>query len=102
MIRALLILILALPSLAIACEPCALYNARGFEGHVGGMWSFAISEQYTNLNQAGDLDRDSIEHGELVKGYSTTQLSLAYDFNEQFGLQVTLPVIARSFDKIDH
>ena len=61
---------------------------------------FSISEQYTAFDRAKDLPDNSIRNGELVRGYSTTQLGLAYDLLESLGLQLTIPLIIRRYDKI--
>lgn len=92
---------------AWACDPCALYNASRLENRSAGSLNLSLSEQYTNFDKADSLDEESAQEQELVKGFSTSQFGLAYDFSDKLSLQFTLPLIARSFkhgaeDETDH
>lgn len=97
-----LILSLIVSGFSFACDPCALYNASKLQGHSEGAITLSLSEQYSSYSKAKNINDNSIKNGELVKGYSTTQFSGAYDVNENLGFQVNLPLIARSFDEIQN
>lgn len=85
---------------AFACDPCALYNASRLQGHSAKTLTLSISEQYTDFDRAKDSVENSIRNGEFVRGFSTTQFSLSYDLSERFGVQATLPLVARRFDEV--
>ncbi len=96
------ITLLTTASTAFACDPCALYNVSRLQGHSPGAFTVSLSEQYTNFDRANSSPENSIRDGELVRGFSTTQVALAYDLTKEFGIQATLPLITRRFDKIEH
>ncbi|MCO6432519.1 MAG: hypothetical protein J5J00_16820 [Deltaproteobacteria bacterium] len=93
-------LLLTTSSVALACEPCALFNAAMLRGHSAGNFTFSISEQFTEFDRSEELEENSIRDGELVRSYSTTQFALGYDISESWGVQATLPFIVRHFDEI--
>ena len=84
---------------ALACDPCALYSATRLSGHKAGAFTLSLNEQFTNFDRAPGRERDSLQNGEVVRDYSTTQLALGYDITEQTGVQLSLPVISRRFDE---
>jgi len=89
-------------SAALACDTCGLYcpaessiseSARGF--------TFGLSSQYTR--QATLLDRGletNNPSGEYLNS-SMNQLFVGYDLSERFGLQMNVPVLARSFRRVE-
>lgn len=85
---------------ASACDPCALFNASRLQGHSAETFTLSVSEQYTEFDRASDSKENSVRDGEFVRGFSTTQLALAYDATERIGVQLTLPFIARRFDEV--
>jgi hypothetical protein len=92
--------VLLLPIAAFACDPCSLYNAARLQGLVPGTFSLSISEQNTSFDRPNGVENNSTRNGEFVRDFSTTQLTAAYDFNQQFGVQVTLPFIISRFDEV--
>ena len=93
--------VLSVATPAFACDPCALNNASRLQGHAAGAFTFSVYEQYTNFDRAQNSD-DTYNEGDLVRGFSITQFSLAYDLTQRAGLQVTLPLITRRFDQAEH
>ena len=93
------VLITAIP--ALACDPCSLYSASRLQGHSAGAFTFALSEQYTDFERSGDVKDNSVRDGEFVRGFSTTQFSLAYDLSARAGVQIVLPLITRTVEQID-
>lgn len=87
---------------ASACDPCALYSASRLQGHSEGALTLAVSEQYTDYDRPAGTPENSVRDGEFVRGYSTTQFSIAYDATQAFGLQFTLPLIVRRFDDTEN
>ncbi len=86
---------------ALACDPCALYNAGRLQGHQEGTVSLAISEQYTDYTRGEDIPENSARQAEYVRGYSNTQFTIGYDPSADWGLQLNLPLIVRHFDTIE-
>jgi hypothetical protein len=101
MLHKIFLLVLLPLNLAFACDPCALYNSARIVGHTKNAVTFSISEQYTDFKQTDEFGENSIKNGELVKGFSTTQLGINYDLSEKFGIFLSIPVIGRNFDKIN-
>lgn len=85
---------------ALACDPCALYSASRLQGHESGAVTLSVSEQYTDYDRPREFRENSVRSGEFVRGFSTTQFALSYDPSETFGLQLTVPLVARSFDEV--
>lgn len=90
-----LVLLLAPPLRARACDVCAIYTAteqresrRGFRLGVAEQFS-----RFTTLQENGHKIDNPGEH----LNSSITQLVLGYDFGHRFGLQLTVPVIDRHF-----
>jgi hypothetical protein len=86
--------------LVLACDPCSVFNSALLQGYVPNTFTFSVSEQNTNFDRANDLKENSIKDGELVRDFSTTQLSFAYDATDRFGIQLNLPFIIRRYDQI--
>lgn len=82
---------------ATACDPCALYSVSKLAGHTENVVTLALSEQFTKYKRSNAQD---VRSGEFTRDYSTTQLIGAYDFNERFGVQASVPFIYRSFDAV--
>jgi hypothetical protein len=93
---------LVFSSSAFACDPCALYNASRLQGHSEETLTLAISEQFTEFDLANGVKENSVSDAEYVKDFSTTQLTLAYDLTERFGIQANLPVIARRYTDVEN
>lgn len=85
-----------------ACDPCAIYNAARLQGHSAGAFTVSVSEQFTDFDMASDSKSDAARDGEFVRDFSTTQFAFGYDFSERFGVQLTVPVIARRFQEVEH
>lgn len=98
---AFIIAALSLASEALACDPCALYMASRLQGHSADTFTLSVSEQYTEFDSPYDPSENSVRDGEFVRKFSTTQFALAYDFTGKFGMQVTLPVVARRFEEVE-
>lgn len=97
-VLALWLSLVAIP--AMACDPCALYQASRLQGHERGALSLSVSEQYTQFDRTEQESDRQIRDGELVRGFSTTQFAVGYDISERLGVQLTVPLIVRSYDKL--
>lgn len=84
---------------AFACNPCAIYNVTQLHGLDDGTFSLSLAEQFTSYELTSNAL--ALRDGELIKGYSATQLTAGYDFSKHFSAQLTLPYIVRDFDHIE-
>jgi len=97
-----LLCVLATPcSVAVACDLCAIYSASRASGADARGFSVGMAEQFTSY---GTLKND----GKTVANplgqrmdSSITQIFGSYTFNNRFGVQLTLPIIDRSFKRSD-
>lgn len=85
---------------SFACDPCALYNASRLQGMAEKSLTLSVSEQFTDYDSV--IDEYSFEEGELIKGYSTMQFGIEYDFTDRFGAQLTIPVVIQRGDRFEH
>lgn len=86
---------------AFACDPCALFNASRLQDPEAGKFSIAASEQYSWLDRPAASRTRTPKNEEFVRKFSVTQFSLAYDFLDNLGIQVNLPLIYRGFQRFD-
>jgi hypothetical protein len=85
---------------AAACDMCAcdLPLVR-LENHAG--WYVGASEQYTSYERLR-LDGRGIRNAENQYMHSSiTQLYLGYDFTNRFGVQVNVPLIHRTYRRVE-
>src|ERR1043165_6706869 len=88
------------PPLA-ACDLCSVYAANEARGEIGRGLFAGVAAQFTHF---GTLQEDGHKvpndaHQSLDS--SITQLLLGYNFTERLGLQVSVPIIYRSFQRAD-
>lgn len=79
-----------------ACDPCSLYNASRLLGTEKDSFTLSLSQQYTRFKKVSDELRP--REGEIGRDFNVTQFAAAYDFLENLGVQLTLPVIFRNYD----
>lgn len=91
-----------LPSPLYACDPCTLYNSSKIKGHSSGAVSLFVSEQYTDYARGDEEGGFSHSEGEVVRGFSTTQVGVGYDLSDRAGVHLSLPIIGRRFDEEAH
>jgi hypothetical protein len=77
-------------------------NSMRTSGLRAGGWTTSIQEQLSTFSVTGENELlTANEDLSLVRSLSITQLSLGYNFNEEFSLQASLPFVARSFDRFE-
>ncbi len=92
----LLCFFILLPSNSFACDPCSLYNVSRLLGTEKNSFTISLSEQYTKFK---NINKDlTPREGEIGRDFSVTQFAIAYDFLDNLGLQLTLPLIYRNYD----
>jgi len=83
-----------------ACDPCSLNNLFNQEFGSRNRFSLGVQEQYTNLRK-GNNQFYSVRDGEIVRGFSTTQISALYSLaSTGVGLALNVPFIVRGYDKV--
>lgn len=95
-----LFLIIFQPVVSLACDPCALNNMFNHEYGHEDSFSIGVQEQYTNLRKGNDKDFYALKEGEVVRDFSTTQVSAMYQFKNGLGVGANLPFIIRTFDEV--
>jgi len=98
----LVVFVVAFESISFSCDPCALYSALNTNQGKAGSFNVSVFEQTTRFEKGNDDDYYSIKNGEIIKNYSTTQVNLSYGISENFSLQVSVPYVIRTFDKISN
>jgi len=86
---------------ARACDLCALYTAIQVENPVEGALRLGVAEQFTDLDR---IQRDGRYVANSANQYlksSVTQVTAQYDPSEATSLQLVLPVIGRSYRRIE-
>jgi hypothetical protein len=84
---------------ATACDVCAIYTATELRENRPGL-EVGVGEQFTYF---GTLQRDGEEvpnPGERVRS-SITQLLVAYNVTPRVGFQLNLPIISRTFRRLE-
>jgi len=79
-----------------ACDLCSIYAATEAQGGSGQGFFGGVAEQFTHF---GTLQEDGHEipgEGQYIDS-SVAQVFAGYNFNNQFGVQLNLPIIYRAF-----
>lgn len=96
-----LIIALSLNGSAGACDLCALYSAVQIENPLQGAFRLGVAEQFTHLDR---IQRDGRHVQNSENQYlksSVTQVSTQYDPTDSTSLQLVLPVVGRSYRRIE-
>ena len=89
----------ALVSPASACDLCSIYSAAQARGDIGKGWFASLAHQYTHQGTLTDDNvRQANAEGQRLDG-AITQLAVGYNFADYFGIQFSLPIIHRSFQR---
>ena len=88
------------PDTLFACDICAVYRSMEAKSSKPG-FNVGVFEQFTHF---GTLQQDgkkvANDAGQKLDS-SITQFILGYQFNDEFGVQLTIPYINRSFTRPD-
>ena len=89
----------ALVSPAMACDLCSIYSAAQARGDMGKGWFLSIAHQYTHQGTLTDDNvRQPNDERQRLDGL-TTQIAVGRNFTEYFGMQLSVPIIHRSFQR---
>ena len=80
---------------AQACDVCAIYTATEQRESRAG-FRIGVAEQFTRFATMQDDGHKIDNPGEHLNS-SITQLILGYDVHSRFGVQLTIPLIERTF-----
>ncbi len=83
-----------------ACDLCAIYSATRATGLDGRGISVGFAEQFTHYGTLKENGQTVANPFGQYLDSSITQIFSSYDFNNHLGIQLTLPVIVRSFQRI--
>lgn len=93
---------------AQACDTCGMSSAMQLPGTVNatrsvglqeGGWTASFAQQVSRFKTRGDSAlRTADTDLELVKTFSTSQLSASYNLTSELGVQLALPIIVREYD----
>jgi hypothetical protein len=88
------------PPLSYACDLCAIYTATELRETRPGAW-LGIAEQYSHFATL-KLDGDEVDNPANQRlDSSITQILLGYNLNSTIGFQLSVPIISRSFRRIE-
>ena len=86
---------------ASGCDLCAVYSAFEARGETGKGWFSGVAEQFTRY---GSLQKDGVgvpnSDGQYMNS-SISQVFVGYNFKSRVGVQLNLPVIYRSYRRVD-
>ena len=93
-------------SSALACDLCAIYRATNARGESSSGFLFTLSQQFIDdgtFQLNGKPFHDPRVDPRFEQSYldtSITHLVPTYNFSEQFGVSLNLPIIYRSFRRV--
>jgi hypothetical protein len=92
--------LLAAPRLAQGCDLCAIYTTTELREDRVGLF-LGVAEQYTYFATLED-NGETVPNpdGERLRS-SITQLLAGYQFHPRIGLQLNLPIISRTFRRVE-
>jgi hypothetical protein len=88
----------------VACDLCAIYSANSARGDSDSGPLLTLNEQFTSygtLQQDGNVFKGFPEMQENYLASSITHLVPGYNFSPNFGLNLNIPIIYRSFTRVD-
>ena len=88
--------LLAVTAPALACDVCAIYTAANQRTEHNG-FLLGVGEQYTHFGTLSESGSEVPNTAHQYLDSAVTQLFAGYNFTSRFGVQVTLPVISRTF-----
>lgn len=91
--------LLAPPREARACDVCAIYTAVDLGPSKLG-FRVGVGEQYTHFGTTLENSEEVPNPGEKMDS-SITQILLGYNFTPQIGLQLTVPILHRTFTRLE-
>jgi len=86
-----------------ACELCAIYRATNARGESSSGFLLTLSEQfvhYGTLQHEGEPYHKNAILDQARLDTSLTHIVPAYNFSEQFGVSLNIPIIYRSFHRV--
>ena len=85
----------------VACDLCSIYSATQARGEIGKGFHVSFAEQFTHF---GTLQENGVKvpngAGQFFDS-SISQIVAGYIFTERFGVQLNLPIIHRSFRRLE-
>ena len=85
----------------MACDLCSVYHAPLAHGFVEQGFHFGVAEQFTRFASLQYESHSVPNEAHQWLDSSVTQLALGYHFTDRFGVQLTAPLIHRSFRRVE-
>jgi hypothetical protein len=85
----------------LACDLCSVYSSEHSFGEVGGGIYAGVAEQFTHFGTLQDSGEKVANPADQYLNSSVSQVFAGYNFGERVGVQFTLPVIYRSYQRPD-
>jgi hypothetical protein len=82
-----------------ACDLCNVYSATQAQGEVGKGWFAGVAEQFTHFGTVQEDGREVANLADQSMESSISQALLGYNFSDRLGMQMTMPIIYRSFQR---
>lgn len=81
---------------ALACDLCSVYAATEAQGGSGKGFFGGVAEQFTHFGTLQEDGHEIAGEGQYIDS-SVSQVFAGYNFNNNFGIQLNLPVIYRAY-----
>jgi hypothetical protein len=88
-------------TVATACDLCSIYTALDTNKHTAGTTHIGLAEQFTSFDELRDNGRKVDNVADQFMRSSITQFFVAHDLTEEFSLQLNLPLIYRSYRRME-
>src|SRR5262245_54221037 len=86
----------AIAQAALSCDLCAIYAANEAQSGAGQGIFGGVAEQYTKFGTLQEDGHKIASEGQYIDS-SLSQVFAGYNFNNWFGVQLSLPVIYRAY-----
>lgn len=86
---------------AWACDLCAIYNSISNQRLETGKFRFSISEQYSDYSTIQNSGHKIENQQHQFLRSSITQLGAGYEISDNYGFEISFPLIQRSFRRIE-
>jgi hypothetical protein len=87
---------IALSEPAFCCDLCSIYAASQAQAQSGVGVFAGAAEQFTHFGTVQDEGRETGSQGQYIDS-SVAQVFAGYNFNDRVGVELSLPVISRSY-----
>lgn len=91
---------LLIPSASYACDLCAIYTSIDSQKTKEGAFRLGLAQQFTEYGKIQNEGKKVNNESHQRMNSSITQILASYDVSNEFGLQLNLPYINRSYKRV--